>query len=234
MIIFLLWRVWHHRNNVVHGDGKASITASVNFLQSYVVLLEGLNQVKVDVKGKSKLIPELQPLTMSDAKSSEWHKPLEGCLKINIDAGWDAHMGRAGIGIIARDHTRQPVRSIWQSVDGCAGAEEVELLAFSEGLCEMESRCKGPGLLESDCANVVSALHSVGTSRSSLWCLLAESQAILRGRPDFEIQKINRLSNKVAHCLVQLGKSVCGVLDGAGPPCVAVLLVEDCMNPVLP
>jgi hypothetical protein len=108
------------------------------------------------------------------------------------------------------------------------------LLACFEELRQMESRCKGPGILESDCANVVSALHSVGISRSSLWCLLAESQAILQGRLDFEIQKINRLSNKVAHCLAQLGKSECGVLDGAGPPCVAVLLVEDCMNPVLP
>jgi hypothetical protein len=28
-IIFLLWRAWHHRNNIVHGDGKASVAASV-------------------------------------------------------------------------------------------------------------------------------------------------------------------------------------------------------------
>jgi hypothetical protein len=34
-IIFLLWRVWHHRNNVIHGDGKASITPSVQFLVTY-------------------------------------------------------------------------------------------------------------------------------------------------------------------------------------------------------
>jgi hypothetical protein len=31
-IIFLLWRVWHHRNNIVHGDGKASVSASVPYL----------------------------------------------------------------------------------------------------------------------------------------------------------------------------------------------------------
>jgi hypothetical protein len=31
-IIFLLWRVWHHRNNKVHGDGKASLFASIPYL----------------------------------------------------------------------------------------------------------------------------------------------------------------------------------------------------------
>ena len=35
-LIFLLWRTWHHRNNVIHGDGKASIAAFVPFLQNYV------------------------------------------------------------------------------------------------------------------------------------------------------------------------------------------------------
>jgi hypothetical protein len=34
-IIFLFWRAWHHRNNVIHGDGKASVTASVQFLVNY-------------------------------------------------------------------------------------------------------------------------------------------------------------------------------------------------------
>lgn len=35
-IIFLLWRTWHHRNNIVHGDGKASVSASVPYLVNYL------------------------------------------------------------------------------------------------------------------------------------------------------------------------------------------------------
>jgi hypothetical protein len=114
-IIILFWRTWQHRNNVVHSDSKASITASVNFLQSYVVSLEGLDQVKIDVKGKCKLIPELQPSATREAQASEWKKPLEGWLKINVHAGGDAHTGRAGIGIITRDHTGagHPVWLAW-------------------------------------------------------------------------------------------------------------------------
>jgi hypothetical protein len=35
-LLFLIWRVWHHRRNIVHGDGKASVAASIPFLQNYL------------------------------------------------------------------------------------------------------------------------------------------------------------------------------------------------------
>ena len=94
----------------------------------------------------------------------------------------------------------------------------------------MESCCRGPGILESDCATVVTALHAKVKNMSTLWSVLSEAQAIMQGRPDVEVRKINWSSNKVAHNLAQLGKSECGVLDEAGPSCVAALLFEDCIN----
>jgi hypothetical protein len=94
----------------------------------------------------------------------------------------------------------------------------------------MERRCQGPGILESDCANVIAALKTKEGTRSSLWSVLAEAKAIMRGRPDFELSRINRVSNVVAHTLAQLGKCESGFLDEAGPPCVASLLVKDCKN----
>jgi hypothetical protein len=118
----------------------------------------------------------------------------------------------------------------WRTLADCAGVEEAELLACFEGVRMMESRCCGPGILESDCANVVASLKTSEINRSTLWSVIAETQALLRGRPDIGIRKISRWSNKVAHSLAQLGKSACGVLDKAGLPCVADLLAEDCMN----
>jgi hypothetical protein len=35
--LLLLWRAWHHRNNVMHGKGRASVGESVEFLKSYEV-----------------------------------------------------------------------------------------------------------------------------------------------------------------------------------------------------
>jgi hypothetical protein len=74
----------------------------------------------------------------------------------------------------------------------------------------MERRCQGPGILESDCANVIAALKTKEGTRSSLWSVLAEAKAIMRRRPDFELSRINRVSNVVAHTLAQLGKCESG------------------------
>ena len=39
-LIFMFWRTWHHRNNLIHGYGKASVAASVPFLHNYVTSLK--------------------------------------------------------------------------------------------------------------------------------------------------------------------------------------------------
>jgi hypothetical protein len=126
-IIFLLWRAWHHRNNVVHGDGKASVNASVSFLQSYVSSLKGINQ-KVDTKGKAPLVPIHASRAREENQTSQWEKPPHDCVKVNVDAGWDPHTGRTGIGIIARNHQGEAVWSSWSTIADCASAEEAELL----------------------------------------------------------------------------------------------------------
>jgi hypothetical protein len=35
-LMFIWWRAWHHRNNIIFGNGKASLQNSINFLQSYL------------------------------------------------------------------------------------------------------------------------------------------------------------------------------------------------------
>jgi hypothetical protein len=54
-VLFMFWRAWHHRNNIVHGDGKASVSASVPYLQNYVETLRILPSFTNDVKGKAPL-----------------------------------------------------------------------------------------------------------------------------------------------------------------------------------
>jgi hypothetical protein len=56
-ILLLFWRVWHLRNDAVHGKGSGSICGSVKFLISYSDSLEnmsqGLNEKEVEKdKGK--------------------------------------------------------------------------------------------------------------------------------------------------------------------------------------
>jgi hypothetical protein len=85
-ILFLLWRAWHHRNNIVHGDEKASVSASVSFLANYLGSFSAIKSQHTCDNGTS------------------WIPPEPGVLKANVDAGWDAHSKDAGIGVVVRDH----------------------------------------------------------------------------------------------------------------------------------
>jgi hypothetical protein len=52
-VIFLLWRTWHHRNNIVHGDGKASVSASIPYLRNYLNSFNSATCDSFDSKGKA-------------------------------------------------------------------------------------------------------------------------------------------------------------------------------------
>jgi hypothetical protein len=52
-VIFLLWRTLHHQNNIVHGDGKASIAISIPFLSNYLDSFETATSRVFDSKGKN-------------------------------------------------------------------------------------------------------------------------------------------------------------------------------------
>jgi ribonuclease HI len=229
LLLFLFWRVWHHRNNIVHGDGKAPISASVPFLQNYAETFKLAASKQTDSKGKEKLFR--MDLVVSDFSStkSDWRPPNAGCTKVNVDGGWDWASKNAGWGMIVRDCTCNVKLSVWHHLTGCASAEQSEAIACLEGLKKIiHMRC-WPAIIETDCIRVVAAIALESVDRSSLWCIYWEIQELLRFQPDIRIQKVDRESNKVAHVLAQLGKSgFSGSLHDSAPACALELITNDC------
>jgi ribonuclease HI len=212
-VIFLLWRVWHHRNNVVHGDGKASISSSVSFLVNY-----HQSFAAVSAGTEASLTPS-------------WSAPPTGQLKANVDAGWVQYSKNAGIGIIIRDHMGLPVLSEWKHIPNCASAEDAEILACLEGLKHLISLRRWPAILETDCMRAAAALSSNLPDQSNSWALISEGRELLRVYKELQISKANRVNNGVAHVLAQLGKSGCsGISWGPPPSCVSAMVDHDCKN----
>jgi hypothetical protein len=58
-IMLLLWRAWHHRNDIMYGKGKCSIRGSVESLTNYYALSLNLagqaNPQGISDKGKEKV-----------------------------------------------------------------------------------------------------------------------------------------------------------------------------------
>jgi hypothetical protein len=141
-VIFLLWHAWHHRNNIVHGDGKALVSASVSFLSNYLTLFSAA---------------QLNMLSSTCGNGTSWAAPEVGFLKANVDAGWDAHSIDVGLGIIVRDCQGKVRLSEWKFVPNCGSAEEAETLACLEGLKHPIDLRQWPAMVESDCLRAVRA-----------------------------------------------------------------------------
>jgi ribonuclease HI len=228
--LFLLWRVWHHRNNIVHGDGKASIAASATFIANYLISFSTVTTANFDPKGKEIVSSELHMHEGSTGLTS-WTAPEEGHFKANVDAGWDPRTRTAGIGVIIRDYLGRPILTEWKYVPSCASAEEAEVLACLEGLNHLTQHFLGPAILETDCLHAVQMINDPGKDRSDIWCLYLQAKELLRVFQGFSVTKVGRLSNAVAHSLAQLGKSgASGLMWRSSPSCASALIDRDCMN----
>jgi hypothetical protein len=88
-LLFLWWRTWHLRNNIIFWDGKVGIEQSAIYLQSYYDAFENRNDDHAVEDAKGKLaIPT--PVLIHNYKTKEavgvWSKPRPGWAKVNTDA----------------------------------------------------------------------------------------------------------------------------------------------------
>jgi hypothetical protein len=81
-LMFIWWRAWHHRNNLIFGDGKASIQNSVNYLQNYLATLHNLEKgsYKIDRKRKAKQEQNTSTKDKSWRENTEKNEPGENLL----------------------------------------------------------------------------------------------------------------------------------------------------------
>jgi prophage DNA circulation protein len=100
----------------VHREGKASLEASVDFLQNYLTSFANANRQSVDKKGQGLVFSSQGQVTNLVNEKSEWKAPPMGVLKVNVDAGWDNLSQRTGICIVIRDGNGSVVRAAWTHI----------------------------------------------------------------------------------------------------------------------
>jgi hypothetical protein len=99
-MLFIWWRAWHLRNNIIFGDGKCGIEQSALFLVSYHDAFQGLRYEKVDqdgAKGKN-IVDNHKPIQEKRVyvPVETWKKPEPGWAKLNTDASFMDSEGSGG------------------------------------------------------------------------------------------------------------------------------------------
>jgi hypothetical protein len=142
-VLFLLWRAWHLRNDMVHGQGTGSVMGSVQFLVNYWDTWRGAhlgNPVQASVKGKEIMEGSIgreghanELMSDEPAKKIIWEPPPEGWAKLNTDAGFYDDTGNGDTGVVIRDH-RGRVLSAWSFISHCGSPEIAEAEACLQGI----------------------------------------------------------------------------------------------------
>ena len=85
----ILWKAWQLKNNVVHGDGKETVSGAVHQLLRLSDDLEMATLATDKMGRKSTLFVHVQnickPVTPA---SNRWCAPPEGTAKLNSDAAF--------------------------------------------------------------------------------------------------------------------------------------------------
>ena len=121
-----------------------------------------------------------------------------GWIKVNVDAGWNVAMSSGGIAFIIRDTT---LYSEWSSRVACGSAEDAETLACIRRMCYLSDNPQQLGILESDCAKLISVLSSAEIDCSAHWSLFLETKKLLNVLLEVKLSKVGRVSNRDAHDL---------------------------------
>nr|XP_020159974.1 uncharacterized protein LOC109745248 [Aegilops tauschii subsp. strangulata] len=206
-ILLILWRAWFLHDDIVHGNGKESISGWVGFLLKYEQEVKEAQLRTDSVKatcdmnqyGDQRLTPPVQ-------NAMRWEAPPIGTIKLNTDAAFEAATGRSAGGAVARDHQGRVLFSMGCNIDRCLSVEEAEGIAGLMGLRELAKYFNGPIEVEMDCLVLSRAIAPGVSNLSPLYPIVADMQAILAGYPSCKTRWIRREQNGLAHGLAHRAK----------------------------
>lgn len=219
---------------MVHDKIPPPMDVSRRFLCSYLDSLIAITQDTIcdPAKGMATISYELlvrrpqgAPAAMPPAK---WNPPPVGWVKLNSDGSWTEN-GKAGAGMVLRDHLGNIIYSSCRELFSCRDAMEAEIGACMEGLCIAIQRSELPVLIEMDSLSAVNILNARDTDRPVYASLVAEVKH-LKSLRTTRITNINRCQNLVSDFLAKFAcsESRTVVWLGSGPPEVIDLCKKDC------
>uniref|UniRef100_A0A453Q8I1 RNase H type-1 domain-containing protein n=1 Tax=Aegilops tauschii subsp. strangulata TaxID=200361 RepID=A0A453Q8I1_AEGTS len=232
-IIFMFWRAWHPRNDLIFGKGKETISASVSFVQNYWGSFSSCHtNMKMEVinKGTERLDGFIDTNGVKE-RVVNWQPPDPEFIKINVDASFVEAISAASVGVVARNHMGEVIISSWDYIGVCNSVVEAELRATLAGPYIGITLHK-PIILEIDCSFMASFLGNDYLDRSPLVDLKMKALSISRLMTSFKIPKINRRANRVMHEIAKFSfvNRSDGVLLNSVPTYVAEVVIDDCMN----
>ncbi|XVF59440.1 hypothetical protein PTKIN_Ptkin07bG0276100 [Pterospermum kingtungense] len=122
---------------------------------------------------------EVSHVGLFQDSSFRWEPPMEGYIKINVDAALQVHSSSATVGVVFRDNAGVIQGSAATSLQNICSPLAAELLAILYGLQLAKELDFGEVMVESDCLVAVTEIGK-GESSFSEWSSLVKDIVDLR------------------------------------------------------
>jgi hypothetical protein len=128
-----------------------------------------------------------------------WVNPLQGWIKLNIDASFCPTIGAGSVGVVARGYDGSVLLMTWRFLRQCGSPEEAGTEASLEGMRLSTEWIHQPVCAETDCSILVKGIQSGNQTRSGWVGIISEIHALSNLLPVCTFNHIGRDANKVAH-----------------------------------
>ncbi|GLT74509.1 hypothetical protein SLA2020_463010, partial [Shorea laevis] len=188
---FIVWSIWHLRNQLVHDRRELSIGSTKEFIQQKIEEFKRITFIPtVDTQNYSVLVG--------------WKPPPAGFVKLNTDGSALKNPGIAGAGGVFRDDLGNWLCGFSRYV-GITTSLSAELWAIRDGLRIAIHRGFSKLLVETDSKVATILLDTNCHKFHSLGTLISDCRAMLNQFHEIHILHEYREANGVADCLAKIG-----------------------------
>ena len=204
--VWLIWRIWKARNNVVFNKFRESPSKTV--LSAKAETHDWLNATQSHKKTPS-------PTRQIAENKIEWRNPPATYVKCNFDAGFDVQKLEATGGWIIRNHYGTPISWGSMKLAHTSNPLEAETKALLAALQQTWIRGYTQVFMEGDCQTLINLIN--GTSfHSSLANHLEDISFWANKFASIQFGFIRRKGNKLAHVLAKYGCTYSTFYSGSG------------------
>lgn len=134
-------------------------------------------------------------------------KPAEGCVKLNVDAGFRSEELQGAVGAILRDDKGSFIAASNDYLEHVANATMAEAYALRHGLLLAQQLGIRNLIVESDCMEVINTMNDGGFSSTGTTAIYADCNVLSIGYTSVSFVHCPREENVVSHELARLARS---------------------------
>jgi hypothetical protein len=158
-----LWAIWYARRKLIHEGINQSPYAMLNFVINFIAELDQLS---------ARPEPPLQTAPAQANQNFKWIPPVQGSMKINVDAAISTNHNVGTAAAVCRDSDGAYLGSSMLVIHGLLDPPMLEAIACRESLSLAQDLGMVHLHLASDCKQVVHHIHQRDFRYFSFLCIL--------------------------------------------------------------